>query len=92
MADQVKVEISPIKSNPIQASPIESNSTKTSPKESNPRPPPTYNTSNLLSQLKKAKDESKHPAHFVGNSFAIFCGSALATFTLGLSLALPIVI
>jgi hypothetical protein len=90
MADQVNVETSPIKSNPIQASPIESNSTKT--KESNPRPPPTYNTSNLLSQLKKAKDESKHPAHFVGNSFAIFCGSALATFTLGLSLALPIVI
>jgi hypothetical protein len=82
MADQVNVETSPIKSNPSQ----------TSTKESNPRPPPTYDTSNLLSQLKKAKDESKNPAHFVGNSFAIFCGSALTTFTLGLSLALPIVI
>ena len=65
---------------------------ETSPEESNPRSPPTYNTSNLFNQLKKAKDESKHPAHFVGNSFAIFCGSALATFALGLSVALPIVI
>ena len=78
---------------------VESNPIPPSPIESNPIPPPSvepeipgYDTADLYRHIQKAKDESKHPAHFVGNSFAIFCGSALATFTLGLSLALPIVI
>jgi hypothetical protein len=60
--------------------------------ETNPIPaPPAYNSLNLLSQIKIAKEDSKHPAHFVESSFAICCGSVLVTIALGFSLALPTV-
>ena len=54
------------------------------------------NSVSLLSQIKKAKVESKNTAHFIGNSLKIFFGSELVTyfvnFLLGFCLLISIVI
>ncbi len=39
--------------------------------------PPSYESLNFVSQLKRAKDESSNPAHFVASACQIMCGSCM---------------
>lgn len=50
--------------------------------------PPSYDS--LMTKIKRAKQESKTPAHFLTSVIAILCGSLFVTVLFGISICLPI--
>ncbi len=52
--------------------------------------PPTYESLTFMNRIKKAKEESTNPAHFVSSVIAIICGSVVVTILFSISICLPI--
>jgi hypothetical protein len=52
--------------------------------------PPSYESLNFMNRLKRVKEESSSPAHFVSSVLTIICGSVVVTVLFALSICLPI--
>ena len=52
--------------------------------------PPTYESLKFMNRIKKAKEESNSPVHFVSSVFTIICGSVFVTILFAISICLPI--